>query len=175
VRREEQQAGSLFYIALLPVERCPKAILAHPAQRRPEAQSSIGFQPVSGRAGRSRRMTHERNKPDHSGDHAHWTERQAGSLFYIALLPVERCPKVILAHPAQRRKGAQSSIGFQPVSGRAGQSRRMTNERKKSAHSRDNAQWTKRQAGSLFYIALLPVERCPKAILTQPAQRREGA
>jgi hypothetical protein len=32
---------------------------------------------------------------------------------------------------------------------------------------RRRAQWTKQQAGSLFYIALLTIERRPKAILAR--------
>jgi hypothetical protein len=76
-----------------------------------------------------------------------------------------------------RRAGKQCSIGFQPVSGRAARHPRKSLKPRNQhrlegpfdalslAQGTGIFTWTKRQAGSLCYIALRRVERYPNVIL----------
>jgi hypothetical protein len=103
-RGRKKQAGSLFYNA-------PSGQLRD-VPRPSGAQCSIGFQPVSGRAAR-----HPRKSVIH-GTGTIWhtirprgRKKQAGCLFY-------NTPSGQL-RDVPRPSGAQCSIGFQPVSGRA--------------------------------------------------------
>jgi hypothetical protein len=48
-------------------------------------------------------------------------------------------------------------------------SRSFASKEGSSDPSEEGAQWTKQQAGSLFYIALSTIERRPKMILAHPA------
>jgi hypothetical protein len=71
-------------------------------------------------------------------------------------------PGVISAHPRVKAEAAQ--IGFQPIRPIRPVFPANEYEPGDSDSSRDGVQWPKQQAGSLFYIAIRTVTRCPEAI-----------